>query len=76
MTLPAVLQSHGFDVRSAASVAEALAEVKTHKFDVLLSDLNIDQENDGFTIVHAAREAQCDSRPLFCNASLSRELTY
>jgi len=57
MTLPAVLQSHGFDVRSAASVAEALAEVKTHKFDVLLSDLNIDQENDGFTIVHAAREA-------------------
>ena len=57
MTLPAVLQNYGFDVRSAASVAEALAEVKTHKFDVLLSDLNIDQENDGFTIVHAAREA-------------------
>ncbi len=57
ITLPPVLQSHGFEVRSAASVAEALAEIKTHKFDVLLSDLNIDQENDGFTVVHAAREA-------------------
>jgi ActR/RegA family two-component response regulator len=57
MTLPPVLQTHGFEVRSAASVAEALAEIKTHKFDLLVSDLNIDQENDGFTVVHAVREA-------------------
>ena len=35
------LQQRGFEVRVAASVPEALAEIRTHKFDVLLSDLNI-----------------------------------
>ena len=40
-TLPLLLQARGFDVRVAASVPEALSEIRTHKFDVLLSDLNI-----------------------------------
>src|SRR2546430_17701349 len=40
-TLPTILERRGFDVRVAASVPEALAEIRTHKFDVLLSDLNI-----------------------------------
>ena len=57
-TLPLLLQARGFDVRVAASVAEALVEIRSHKFDVLLSDLNIGKDGDGFTVVKAMRRAQ------------------
>lgn len=56
-TLPVLLQQRGFDVRVAASVPEALSEIRTHEFDVLLSDLNIGKDDDGFTVVQAMREA-------------------
>src|SRR5438876_3059885 len=55
-----ILQEHGFQVQIAASVPEALTAIKAHKFDVLLSDINIDRESDGFTVVHAMREANPD----------------
>jgi len=51
------LQQGGFDVRVAASVPEALSEIRTHEFDVLLSDLNIGKDGDGFTVVQAMRKA-------------------
>ena len=57
LTLPPLLQTRGFEVRSAATVPEALAAIDRHKFDVLLSDLNVSEEGDGFTIVHAMRNA-------------------
>lgn len=57
LTLPAILQSNGFDVRVAASVEEALAEISQQEFDVLLSDLNIGTERDGFDVVKAMRQA-------------------
>jgi ActR/RegA family two-component response regulator len=57
LTLPPILQNRGFEVRSAASVAEALAAIDRQSFDVLLSDLNVSEEGDGFTIVHAMRTA-------------------
>ncbi len=56
-TLPLLLQQRGFDVRVAASVPEALSEIRTHEFDVLLSDLNIGKDGDGFTVVQAMRKA-------------------
>src|SRR6266700_508544 len=56
-TLPALLRQRGFDVRVAADVAEALSEMKTHDFDVLLSDLNIGQDGDGFAVIRAMRNA-------------------
>src|SRR6266576_4862473 len=56
-TLPLLLEQRGFDVRVAASVPEALSEMRNHKFDVLLSDLNIGKDGDGFTVVQAMRQA-------------------
>ena len=41
LTLPPLLQSYGFEVTSAATVAEALGLITRHKFDVLISDLNM-----------------------------------
>src|SRR5256886_16630322 len=57
LTLPLVLQARGFNVRDAASVPEALSEIRTHEFDVLLSDLNIGEDGDGFAVVRAMRKA-------------------
>src|SRR6266480_4514121 len=56
-TLPLLLQARGFDVRVAANVTEALSEMRTHDFDVLLSDLNIGKDDDGFTVGQAMRKA-------------------
>jgi DNA-binding NtrC family response regulator len=56
-TLSVVLQGSGFDVQVAASVPEALEQIDRQKFDVLLSDLNIASESDGYTVVRAMRAA-------------------
>src|SRR6184192_4121835 len=61
LTLPPLLQSYGFEVTSAATVAEALGLISKHKFDVLISDLNIGHPGDGFTVVSAMRTHQPDA---------------
>jgi DNA-binding response OmpR family regulator len=58
LTLPAILEQEGFAVTAAASVAEALQYIIHEQFDVLISDLNIGQPGDGFTIVSAMRRTQ------------------
>jgi len=58
LTLPPVLEKEGFEVRVAGSVAEALVEINSYQFDVLLTDLNIGEEGDGFLVVSAMRHLQ------------------
>jgi DNA-binding NtrC family response regulator len=57
LTLPPILEEYGFQIRVADSVTSALKEISTRPFDVLLSDLNISQPHDGFSVVKAARAA-------------------
>lgn len=54
-TMAAILEREGFDVTTAATVAVALRAINTHPFDALVSDLNIGEPGDGFTIVSAMR---------------------
>jgi DNA-binding NtrC family response regulator len=56
LTLPPVLEDHGFVVTTAESVSDAIARMDYGRFDVLLSDLNIGQEGDGFQVVRAMRK--------------------
>ena len=58
LTLPPVLKEKGFEVTAAASVAEALVEINGQKFDVLIADLNLAEEGDGFLVVSAMRHIQ------------------
>lgn len=58
ITLAAILSRHGFQVATAATVAEALRRITTETFDILLSDLNIDNPGDGLTVVSAMRSTQ------------------
>jgi len=62
LTLPPVLQQNGFDVRVASTVAEALGEINNYQFDVLLTDLNIHREGDGFLVIGAMRHVQPNCR--------------
>jgi len=57
-TLKVILEQHGFDVTTAATVREALEHLNHAPFEVLLSDLNIGQPGDGFTVVSAMRRVQ------------------
>jgi DNA-binding response OmpR family regulator len=54
----AILTREGFAVKGASTVAEALSLITTEKFDVLISDLNIGEPGDGFTLVSAMRRVQ------------------
>lgn len=58
MTLAPILERHGFTVSTAGTVPEALEKINHETFDVLLSDLNIGQPGDGFTVVSAMRRVQ------------------
>ena len=58
LTLPLILGKYGFEVTSAASVSDAVKEIKAHKFDALLSDLNLPLPNQGFVVIRAMRQHQ------------------
>jgi ActR/RegA family two-component response regulator len=61
-TLPLILTEEGFDVTTMATVAEAIAEISRHPYEILLSDLNIGQPGDGLTVVGAMRRIQPNAR--------------
>ncbi|HET7208913.1 MAG TPA: response regulator [Terriglobales bacterium] len=58
LTLPPLLEANGFEVTTAASVQDALAQMMQYRFDVLIADLNIDGHGDGFTVISAMRSTQ------------------
>jgi DNA-binding NtrC family response regulator len=61
ITLSAILLRYGFAVTVAATVAQALDYIQTQTFDVLLCDLNIDRECDGYELIRAMQKVnpQC-----------------
>ena len=57
-TLKLILEKHGFEVTTSATVSDALQVMNHETFEVLVSDLNIGQPGDGFTVVSAMRRVQ------------------
>ena len=55
-TLPVILRRYGFMVTVAATVSEAVEQIRVNEFDLLLCDLNIEHEGDGYEVVRALRE--------------------
>jgi DNA-binding response OmpR family regulator len=53
-----ILQREGFQVTVCSTVSESLAEINARPFDALISDLNIGEPSDGFTVVSAMRRTQ------------------
>jgi DNA-binding NtrC family response regulator len=56
LTLSAILQRYGYMVTLAATVTQALDEIKTQEFDLLLCDLNIDGIRNGLEVIRAMQE--------------------
>ena len=52
------LEGKGFQVVAVASVVEALKFITTETFDALITDLNMPNVGDGFTVVTAMRHSQ------------------
>jgi DNA-binding response OmpR family regulator len=59
-TLPVILRRYGFTVTVAATVKQALEATQAKRFDVLLCDLNIEREADGFVVIRAMQQANPD----------------
>ena len=63
-----ILERHGFGVRTASNVAEALRLISSEAFDVLLSDLHMPGAGDGLTVVSAMRHANPKAVTLLLSA--------
>jgi ActR/RegA family two-component response regulator len=55
------LRRYGFTVSVAETVDEALEQIRNEEFDLLLCDLNIHAESDGYTVIRAMQQSnpQC-----------------
>src|ERR1700756_327621 len=58
LTLGTLLNKSGFNVTTAESVRDALTQINSVHYDVLLCDLNIEKPGDGFVVISAMRYAQ------------------
>jgi two-component system, response regulator YesN len=50
------LRRYGFTVTLAATVKEALEQIQAQEFDLLLCDLNVEHERDGYEVLRSMRE--------------------
>ena len=62
------LESKNCEVVSATSVTEALKQIATQPFDVLITDLHMPEPGDGFAVVTAMRHSQPDVVNLVCSS--------
>lgn len=60
-SLQAILVQSGFQVSAVATVPDALDLIGKLQFEVLLTDMNIGEPGDGFTVVSAMRRVQPDA---------------
>lgn len=64
LTLGAILSRAGFSVTTASSPSAAIHHIATKPFDILVTDLNIGEPGDGFTVVSALRRIHPDAAAL------------
>lgn len=57
LTLKAVLEVSGYEVETAASAREARSKIKTHEYDMVISDMRMESESSGLEVVQAAKNA-------------------
>jgi CheY-like chemotaxis protein len=61
------LESNDCEVVSATTVPEALKQIASQRFDVLITDLHMPEPGDGFAVVTAMRHFQPDVVNLVCS---------
>lgn len=62
LTYLLILQQQGYDVTAVATSAEALQALSRRSFDLLLCDLSLERQKDGFEVITAARARHSATR--------------
>jgi DNA-binding response OmpR family regulator len=57
LTLKAVLEISGFDVDTAASAREGKSRLKTHEYEMVITDMRMESDEAGREVIVAARTA-------------------
>jgi len=55
LTLKAILEMSGFDVETATSAREAKQKLTTAKFEMVITDMRMENETSGFEVIRIAR---------------------
>jgi len=55
LTLKAILEMNGFEVETATSVREAKQKLRGSTFEMVISDMRMENETSGFEVIRAAR---------------------
>jgi DNA-binding response OmpR family regulator len=56
LTLKAVLELHGFDVQTAATAMEARKKLAEREYDIVVTDVRMENDESGFEVLRAARQ--------------------
>src|SRR5258705_4351226 len=57
LTLKAVLEINGFEVDTAASAREGKLKLRSHEYQMVISDMRMESEQAGAEVIAAARSA-------------------
>jgi DNA-binding response OmpR family regulator len=60
LTLRAILEMNGFEVDTAASAKEAQTKLKNGVFEMVITDMRMENETSGYDVIRAAREQSYD----------------
>jgi DNA-binding NtrC family response regulator len=60
LTLRAVLEMNGFEVETAASAKEAQHKLKNGVFEMVITDMRMENETAGYDVIQAARQQAYD----------------
>lgn len=66
-----LLEGHGLDVTAISNGPDALTTLNAHRFDVLLSDLDLGGEIDGLSILFAFKQASPDATAIIMSGKAS-----
>ena len=56
LTLRAILEMNGFEVDTAASAKEAQNKLKNGVFEMVITDMRMENETSGYDVIRAARQ--------------------
>lgn len=57
LTMKAVLEISGFEVETAASAKEARSKIRTHEYQMIITDMRMESDAAGREVIQAARNA-------------------
>jgi len=60
LTLRAILEMNGFEVDTAASTHEAEQKLKSHDYEMVITDMRMEAEASGYEVLRVARQQAYD----------------